>query len=207
MWCGGKATWRLARPGWVLLGVLAWLLGGQAGQAAQPFPGSEYIIKTVDRPVAGVGDVLTYTITFRNPGSQFLVQVVVTDTFDARLDDIRVISEALGTTIIRGKTITVQEITLAPGQSASLTVQATVSQRARTGDLILNSATLESPEVSVNFSNQVVTSVITDGVASPRDQGGLSVLLWNAMPLVVVASMLGLLVVSLRTRRRLRRRS
>ena len=141
---------------------------------SQPAPAQEvaaapaltFIIKTVDKTVAQVGDSLTYTITFTNPKGNPLRQVVVSDIFDSRLDQVQVVSTSLGNAILNGNTLTIQNLELLPGQQVRVVVQARISSRARAGDRIQNIASLESPDASIHFSNTVETLILPSTLPS-----------------------------------------
>ena len=119
----------------------------------------DFIIKHVDREVAQVGDVLTYTITWTNPKDRKLTQVVVEDTFDDRLDDVRVDSISKGSASVSSNTVQVDGFELEPGEQVRLVVRATISDRAQPGDVIDNFATLSSPDASTHRSNTVQTTI------------------------------------------------
>lgn len=167
------------------------------------FSDTDFIIKTVDQRVAEVGDTLTYSVTFHNPKDTALTQVVVIDYFDARLDNLSIVaSSPVGSSIISGNTIITQDFDLQPGATYTITVRARISDRANPDDLIASAATLESPEESIHLSNRVETRVVPTRLPRTGALGRAAWLLWNLVPIVILISVGGLVVVSLRTRRR-----
>lgn len=164
---------------------------------------TDFIVKTVDRSLVRVGETITYTVTFMNPKLTPLTQLVITDYFDSRLDDLTVISDAPGNTLITGNIVITQDIDLAPGDSFSMVVQGRVSARAVSGNVITSGATLESPEASIHVSNRVETAVLPEALPSTGQLSRGAWLLWNMMPLVLLLSIAGFAAVSYRTYRRL----
>lgn len=128
------------------------------GQTVVTVPGSsaqgdtDYLSKTVDKPLATVGETVTYTILAHNPKTIPLTQVTVYDVFDERLTDIRLISTTHGRGFFNGRTLIVNGFTLHPGEEATIVVSARVAAL-RSGDVIPNAAVLESPDASVHVSN------------------------------------------------------
>ena len=160
------------------------------------------VTKTVDREVAAIGDVLTYTITFTNPKDKTIEEVVVEDVFDSRLDDVEVVSTSKGEATVDGNTVTVDGgIELAPGEQIELVVRATISGRASPGDVIDNTATLESPDLSVHASNTVTTTILAGEL--PDTGHGLAQRAPRWLPFaLVVGGLVALAAVCLRQRRR-----
>ncbi|HRF98644.1 MAG TPA: hypothetical protein PLZ51_25725, partial [Aggregatilineales bacterium] len=112
----------------------------------------EFVFKTVDNPFATVGQTVTYTIRARNPKDIPLTQVVIYDVFDARLSNIRLISTTHGAGSFKGNTLSVSGFTLQPNEEAVIVVSARVATLT-VGEIIPNSAILESPNASVHVSN------------------------------------------------------
>ncbi|MDX2077623.1 MAG: choice-of-anchor Q domain-containing protein [bacterium] len=112
----------------------------------------EFVFKTVDNPFATVGQTVTYTIRARNPKDIPLTQVVIYDVFDARLSNVRLISTTHGAGSFKGNTLSVSGFTLQPNEEAVIVVSARVNVLT-VGDIIPNSAILESPNASVHVSN------------------------------------------------------
>jgi uncharacterized repeat protein (TIGR01451 family) len=135
--------------------------GEEIRPVPQVLPGdTDFVEKTVDRAVAGVGNVLTYTVRFANPKDVPLTQVMVQDVFDSRLDNVTLVSHSKGNGSVSGNTVTVDGFELAPGEQMTLVVRATISNRAGPGDVISNFATLDSPDASVHASNTVRTTIV-----------------------------------------------
>lgn len=124
--------------------------GGGGGGTASGEP--DYLLKTVDKPLATAGDTVTYTIRARNPKSIPLTQVVIYDVFDRRLTDVRLISTTHGAATFSGNTLAVGGFSLQPDEEAVIIVSARVGSL-RAGEVIPNAAILESPDASVHVSN------------------------------------------------------
>nr|WP_157445422.1 DUF11 domain-containing protein [Deinococcus actinosclerus] len=119
--------------------------------------------QTVSIPEGGtvsIGDTVTYTLTVRNPYTQPLTNVVVTDPIPAHLN-----ATALGQGGVLGgvsgaQTATWNLGTLAPGETRSLTITTTVSERAVDGEALKNTFNLVSTELPRPLpSNEVQTPV------------------------------------------------
>lgn len=155
---------------------------GETGSGGTvPSPTLEFISKSVDKTLAAIGDTLTYTIVFSNPKGIALQQVVITDTLDARLENIRVLSNSMGTAIVTGTTVTVQGFTLLPGQRATLVIVATLSNRVRPSDKITNTASLESPNASIHVSNAVETMILPGALPTTGEHRDMRLLLIIAL--------------------------
>ena len=133
-------------------------------------PDAKFIIKQVDKALAQVGNQLTYTITFTNPKAITLQNVVITDTFDSRLQNIELVSTSLGTAVLSGNSLTIQGFALSPGQQAQVIIRATISSRAKPGDRLLNTAYFESPDASIHTSNTVETLIIPSGLPATGER-------------------------------------
>lgn len=112
----------------------------------------EFVFKTVDNPLAQVGQTVTYTIRAHNPKTIPLTQVVIYDVFDARLVSPRLISTTHGAGVFDGNTLTVSGFTLQPSEEAIIVVSAQIGSL-QAGEVIPNAAILESPDASVHVSN------------------------------------------------------
>lgn len=199
------------RSGW-RLGIVLVLLKlifslTTAAHAQQPLRDTDFILKAVDRSLVNVGDTITYTVTFVNPKSVPLHQVVITDYFDSRLDNLRIVSNTVGVTVLSGNTMTAKNFDLLPGQSFSLVIQGTVSDRALPGNVITSAATLESPDASIHLSNRVETAVLPSALPETGELSRAAWFIWKALPLVLLISVGGWGMVSWRTYRRLHQRS
>jgi hypothetical protein len=103
---------------------------------------------------------------FHNPKSITLTNVVITDVFDPRLVDIKIVSVSKGTAVVAGSVVTVTGFTLAPGENARLVVRVKIGTNAKPGDIIGNLATLESPNASTHTSNTVYISILPSQLPS-----------------------------------------
>jgi len=173
--------------------------GGKEEEEEPPPTVTPDVIKTVDREVAAVGDTLTYRIRFANPKDKKLREVVLTDTFDSRLDGVTVVSTSKGSASLSGNTVTIDGgLELAPGETLTLVVRATISARAQPGDVIDNTATLSSPDLSTHASNTVYTAIVGElpstGDRPVRPVPGL------LAPSLVVGGLLALLGLGVRRR-------
>jgi uncharacterized repeat protein (TIGR01451 family) len=143
-----------------LLGVTGKLSRGEDKDADEmpPYATSNYINQIVNTGLAHPGDVLTYTIILRNPETFPLTQVAVQDVFDSRLSDVQLISNSLGTGVVRGNTLTVYGFTLKPRQSIIIEVSAVVGN-IHGGANIPNVASFTSPDTDMHVSNAVDVEV------------------------------------------------
>ncbi len=117
---------------------------GQTSEDSQPrvLIASDFIIKTVDKPLAQIGETVTYTITFRNPTDKAMGNATLQDEFDPRLEAITLVSTTIGSATLEGNRLTISGITLAVGEQVQIIVTARISGRAKAGDVIPNVATL-----------------------------------------------------------------
>lgn len=113
---------------------------------------TDYILKTVDKPFATVGDTVTYTIRAHNPKDTPLTQVSIYDVFDKRLVDVQVLSSTHGIASFSENTLTVNDFDLQPNEEALILVSARIASL-NIGETIPNAAILESPDASVHVSN------------------------------------------------------
>lgn len=116
---------------------------------------TDFVFKTVDNPLATIGQTVTYTIRARNPKTIPLTEVVIYDVFDERLSDVRLISTTHGTGIFNANTLTVSGFSLQPNEEAVIVVSARIASLI-SGETIPNAAILESPDASVHVSNLVL---------------------------------------------------
>ncbi len=103
---------------------------------------SDFIIKTVDKSLAQIGETVTYTITFGNPTDKPIQNATIRDRFDPRLEALTLVSTTTGTTTWDGNNLTVSGIALTPGQQVQLILTARISDQAKAGDVIPNIATM-----------------------------------------------------------------
>lgn len=159
---------------------------------------SAFVTKTVDKPLAAVGEVLVYTITMGNPKAIPLTEVVLQDSFDARLEHVQVISSSAGQTVLEGSTLTVSNLILQPGETVMITVAAQISNRAHPGDVISNVARFESPQASVHLSNSADVVVLPASLPRTGESP------WWRVPvlLLIVAAWIVLAAVGMDIRRR-----
>ena len=145
----------------------------------QPIVGDvDFIFKTVDNPLAGVGETITYTIRARNPKSIPLTQVVIYDVFDERLTDVQLISTTHGVGNFNANTLTVSGFTLQPNEEVVIIASARIASL-RAGDVIPNAAILESPDASVHVSN---LALIGDLPRSNTGNAALLLVIPNQLP-------------------------
>jgi uncharacterized repeat protein (TIGR01451 family) len=113
-----------------------------------------------DGATVAVGDRLSYTLTVRNPFARPLTGVVVSDPLPAHVDGVRVsdggtLGGAAGAQVAEWRLGT-----LAPGESRTLTVEATVSARAVDGEALTNIFNFVTTELPTPLpSNAVATPV------------------------------------------------
>jgi len=88
-----------------------------------PLSGQLQITKTVDAPLANLGDRLTYTVTVANFGAMRAVNLVATDTMPAGL----VYVSDTGSGIVSGQVVTWDIPVLQAGQSVSFTLVADIA--------------------------------------------------------------------------------
>lgn len=159
-----------------------------------------YVTKTVDKSLAAVGDVLVYTIVLGNPKEVPLTEVVVQDSFDARLDHVQVVSASAGQAVVEGSTLTISSLVLQPGETVMVTVAAQISSRAAPGDVISNVARFQSPEASVHMSNSVDVVVLPGALPATGEAP------WWRLPilLLIVVTWVLLAAVGMDVRRRRR---
>jgi len=168
---------------------------GPAPAAAAPdrrvTDGCAFVRKSVDRTIANIGNTLTYTITFTNPRTVPLTNVVISDQFDARLTGIRVVSNSVGTPNVTGNLVNLTGFQLQPGQSGTLVITAVISNSARAGDVIRNTASLESPDASIHFCAAVETAIsptVLPGTGeAPLNRWRLPIALLTAVTLAMLA--------------------
>lgn len=129
----------------------------------------EFVFKTVDNPLATIGQTVTYTIRARNPKTIPLTQVVIYDVFDERLSDIRLISTTHGEGNFNGNTLTVTGFTLQPNEEAVIVVSARIAAL-KVGETIPNAAILESPNASVHVSNLALVGANAFGNSGDASQ-------------------------------------
>jgi len=153
--------------------------------AAPTFADSAFLTKSVDKTIAQIGDTLTFVINYGNPKGNTLNNVVIADTFDSRLINIQVVSSSMGSPVVSGNSVTLQGFSLLPGQRATLTITAQISNAAKPGDVIGNTASLESPDASIHFSNVTLTTILPGALpatgASPLSALRLPALLMMAL--------------------------
>jgi uncharacterized repeat protein (TIGR01451 family) len=137
---------------------------GSSEVAAVPvvvaFADSQFITKQVDKSIAQVGETVTFSIKLNNPKGNTLHQVVMSDTFDSRLDHLQVVSSSLGAATLSGNILTVQGFDLLPGQQAIIIVAARISTLVQAGEVITNIAAMESPDASIHTSNVVTITIL-----------------------------------------------
>lgn len=101
------------------------------------------LTKTADKPFAGPGVIVTWTLTITNPNGIPLTNVQVIDVVPSQLEIIPPVTDtsATGTTSISGQTVTFDQATMAPNE----TVQVYIKTRVR--------GTVQPPFIIVNEAN------------------------------------------------------
>lgn len=173
---------------------------------ASLFVDTDYIEKAVDSPLASAGTTLTYSLLVKNPLDQPLQSVVVRDHYDARLENLRLVSEPVGTVRLDANTVIIENITLSVGESLLLTLQAEVSSQSAAGTVLSSVATLEAANTTIHLSNETETTIIPSSLPATGEIDRAGWVLWKLMPLLVLLSVLTFAVISLRTYKRLHRR-
>ncbi len=135
------------------------------------------LLKTVDRATAAPGELLTWTIAYRNTGNAEATGVILTDVLPARTT---FVSASGGGTFANG-TITWTPGTLAAGASGSVTLTARLDATFPSGSTIVpNTAVLQasgtqplssSTETTVNAAPVLaLTKAVDRSTASPGDR-------------------------------------
>ncbi len=102
-----------------------------------------YLTKAADPQFAQVGDVVQFTIIVTNPNPVDLSGVVVVDQLPAELDFMNATTTQGSFTFDAGSnTVTFNLGTLAAGQTATMTIQARVNDKAQPGSTLRNVAVL-----------------------------------------------------------------
>lgn len=213
----GLGQKRIFRLGYFLavLGILLLTTQGvsarDAGQQDALFPpllDSDYLEKAVDASLSTAGSTLTYSLLVKNPQSTPLQAMTITDQYDPRLENLRLVSEPVGITRLEASTNTliIENLALAAGESVLVMVQAEVSAQAVPGDVITTAATLELSNHPVHVSNETRTTIIPSRLPATGEVSRFSWLLWKLIPLVLLLSVGGFVWISLRTHARLRGR-
>lgn len=134
------------------------------------------LVKTVSKPgspdwtpsdAVTTGDLLSYTLTVKNPYTLPLSNVVVTDPLPAHLDVVTSTGGAVTSGPLDAQTLTWTAGTLQPGETRSYTVTARVSDRAHDDETLRNVFNLTSTEIG--------TPVLSNAV---------SAYVWNAAPFI-----------------------
>ena len=110
--------------------------------------------KTVNKPVAEVGDTIKYTITVKNTGNVELTNVAVKDTMFEKADSF--IGMPSGA-VLTGNTVTIP--TLGVGETATITYTYTV-RYCDEGKLISNTATVTSEETGTDPEDPIDDTVV-----------------------------------------------
>lgn len=162
-----------------------------------PAPGPDpAITKSVDPPVASVGDTVTYLIAVTNLGGQVASGVVVDDTLPAFLSLVDA-TATRGNVVTSGRSVRVEIGDLAPGETVEVRVRATLVSAATPPDN-RNLATVMSSTPDTNPGNNQA-SVPVDTLATPAtlpNTGGE-----DRLPLLATLLGLALVAASLVTRR------
>ena len=150
--------------------------------------------KTVDEPAAEPGDVLTYTLSVTNAGTEDSVPTTVSDVLPAGLDFVSV--EAPGSWDSSSRTVSWPVAAIAAGDTATLEVTARVRANQSSASLV-NAASIVLPPT---YSPTIVTEACADNpeeacalVSVPVQTGSLAVTGANPYPAFVVAALIALL--------------
>ena len=117
--------------------------------------------KEVSKSTATAGDELTYTITVKNGSNSDITVPSVTDTLSDNLENIQVTSYT-DKAAVDGQTVTWSNVSIAAGQSASLTIKAAIKAN------LTETKTLENT-AAVGFDGGAVTTNKVNTAVSPRN--------------------------------------
>ncbi|GEM_PF-838937 len=121
------------------------------------------VLKAADLTKAGVGDIITFTITVSNNGNAPATNVTVVDPLPAILDVVDA-KATRGDITVSGRTVTVKLGDLAPGEIVIITIRARVNATGQPP--IINKVTLTTDSATDNISNN--TADIRIDLASPE---------------------------------------
>ncbi len=107
------------------------------------------------------GNNVTYTMNVTNLGPDDADKVVVTDNLPTSLSFVSCGATNSGVCAVSGNNVTVSFATLADGDSATVTLIATVKGGTAGGTAIVNTATVGSNDTDPNNNNNTATSTVT----------------------------------------------
>ncbi len=121
--------------------------------------------KSVNQPFAQIGDIVTWTITIRNPNTSTARNVRVTDTMPGGLTIVSA-SASSGNVSYSGSTVTYTNSSVGPGQSVSVNIATRIDGG---GFILENSAFCECGDENLNASARVVRASLqpATGITNP----------------------------------------
>jgi uncharacterized protein (TIGR03437 family) len=137
-----------------------------AAPATNPRQANLSLTKTAAPDPVTPGGTLTYTITVNNNGPDTAQNLTVTDNLPATLTFASCTAPG-GSCNNAGNNVTATYSSLANGASATITLQATVSNSAANGSTITNTATVGSDTFDQNPGNNTATTTISVQAATP----------------------------------------
>jgi uncharacterized repeat protein (TIGR01451 family) len=154
--------------------------------------GSLILEKGVDKPFAGPGDTVTWTITVTNPTSAAVPNVEVGDTLGSEFQIVSA-NAPKGTVSINGQTVTLTIPQLNPGESVTLTIVTKVRSDAPASFVVDNEAHVSPGGITASARLIGVTELPATGETP-----------WWRLPALVFGAggILVLLILGLRLRRR-----
>lgn len=150
------------------------------------------ITKSVSPPRAQVGQRVVYTISVTNLGTAPATGVRVTDTLPAFVRP-EGATASRGQTSVSGQTVEVLIGDLAPGETVTITIEATVVAPAPAANSNLATVTSDTPDANLD-NNQASVPLDTEGPSSLPNTGAD---LGGATPLLALLLGLALIVASL----------
>jgi uncharacterized repeat protein (TIGR01451 family) len=124
--------------------------------------GSLTLEKNVDKPFAGPGDTVTWTITVTNPTSAAVPNVVVEDTLPPELAIISA-KAPKGTVQVSGQTVRLTISQLDPGESVTLTIVTKVRSDAPASFVVNNEARVSPGGITASAQVLGVTELPSTG--------------------------------------------
>lgn len=129
----------------------------QLAQAAGLQPGQFILVTASNLPRDGQarllstpGEEIELTIPFQNPKSKPLTQVVITASFDRRLEDMEIVSYTIGQAITTPNMVTLLNFILQPRQVEQLVVRVRIAETVQPGEVLSVLVSLESPDASIH---------------------------------------------------------
>lgn len=126
------------------------------------------ITKTVNAPVARVGDTLVFNLAITNLGNIAAENVTVTDTLPDQLDVVDATTER-GTVTVSGRSVTALLGTVQPGEVINVRIVARVNQSAQPGQIrnvgvVSTTSPGDNPD---NNTSEVIVTIIAQEATTP----------------------------------------